>query len=119
MRERFIPLNMLLMTVRPRYSRSHFARRLETTSMTNKSFSGLSRRLGTGAATYLYPNPSLPKEREFAGCARRLVSVDIPNGVRRALDSRFRGNDGEEGGNDGEEGGNEGGEGGNDGEGRE
>ena len=45
-------------------------------------------------ATYLHPNPSLPKEREFAGCAGRLVSADIPNGVRRALDSRFRGNDG-------------------------
>ena len=30
-------------------------------------------------------------------------------GVREPVDSRFRGNDGEEGGNDGEEGGNDGG----------
>ena len=38
-----------------------------------------------------------------------------PGVVRKPVDSRFRGNDGEEGGNDGEEGGNDGEEDGNDG----
>ena len=59
--------------------------------------------VGNGA----HPNPSPPKEKEFASCALRLVSANISNGVSRALDSRFRGNDGGrkagmmgEGGND-------------------
>lgn len=48
MRERFMLLNIRSMTVRFRYSRSHFALRLGMTPITRKLSSGFSHRPGTG-----------------------------------------------------------------------